>query len=98
MNLLQEMDFIIATRLHMSILGLISGTLVFPIAYEFKTIELYHSLGYDKVETLESISPSVLHQSIIKFIDWITPNKRQEIYDQVASNINNVLSAANLIK
>ncbi len=97
-ELLQQMDFIIATRLHMSILGLISGTPVYPIAYEFKTIELYQSLGYNHVDTLETLEASTLCSSIASFIDLFTPIRRQEINIQVAEYIHNTMEAANLIK
>jgi colanic acid/amylovoran biosynthesis protein len=38
-------DFVIATRMHAAILALCSGTPVLPIAYEFKTKELFEGLG-----------------------------------------------------
>ena len=98
MNLLREMDLIIATRLHMSILALISGTPVYPIAYEFKTVELYHSLGYENVDTLDTLSPVTLCNSITAFIESFTKTRRAEIYTQVAKIINDSISAVNFIK
>lgn len=97
-NLLGEMDLIIATRLHMSILALISGTPVYPIAYEFKTVELYHSLGYENVDTLDTLSPVSLCNSITAFIESFTKTRRAEIYTQVAKFINDSISAVNFIK
>lgn len=97
-DLLKIMDFIIATRLHMSILALISGTPVYPIAYEFKTVELYHSLGYKNVESLDSLKSTSLPSSVTNFINWFTHDKRLEIYNQVASYINQAMNVANLIK
>jgi len=38
-------DLVIATRMHMAILSLIAGRAVIAIAYEFKTLELFRSLG-----------------------------------------------------
>lgn len=97
-NLLQTMDFIIATRLHMSILALITGTPVYPIAYEFKTVELYHSLGYHRVDTLDSLSPATFCSSIDTFIEWFTITRRQKIYSRVVEYINDSMSVATLIK
>lgn len=43
---LQDFDLVIATRMHVAILALCAGVPVFPIAYEFKTRELFDvSLG-----------------------------------------------------
>ena len=97
-NLLHTMDFIIATRLHMSILSLITGTPVYPIAYEFKTVELYHSLGYNRVDTLDSLSPTTFCNSIDAFIEWFTTTRRQKIYSRVVEYINNSMSVPTLIK
>jgi len=38
-------DLVVATRMHMAIMSLIAGTPVLPIAYEFKTEELFERLG-----------------------------------------------------
>jgi colanic acid/amylovoran biosynthesis protein len=45
MEALRGFDFAISTRMHMAILGLCTGLPVLPIAYEFKTAELYKALG-----------------------------------------------------
>jgi colanic acid/amylovoran biosynthesis protein len=39
-------DLAVATRMHMAILALVAGTPVVPVAYEFKTRELFQRLGY----------------------------------------------------
>lgn len=44
----QGFDLIIATRMHAAILGLVAGTPVLGIAYEFKLEELFHQLGMDE--------------------------------------------------
>ena len=47
-GLIEEMsryDLVVATRMHMGILALAAGVPVLPIAYEFKTIELFARLG-----------------------------------------------------
>lgn len=97
-DLLKQMDFIIATRLHMSILALISGTPVYPIAYEFKTVELYTSLGYDNVDTLETIDPDTMSDSVLAFIEWYSSTRRLDIYNRVAEYIKDTMRVAELIK
>jgi colanic acid/amylovoran biosynthesis protein len=42
---LREFDLVVATRMHVAILALCAGTPVLPIAYEFKTSELFDALG-----------------------------------------------------
>lgn len=42
---LRQQDFVVSTRLHFAILSLCAGTPVLPIAYEFKTSELFERLG-----------------------------------------------------
>lgn len=97
MDLLRQMDFIIATRLHMSILALITGTPVYPIAYEFKNVELFQALGYKNVDTLDTLESTSLCVSVASFINWFTPIKRQEIYTTVVQYINEAMNVANLI-
>jgi colanic acid/amylovoran biosynthesis protein len=38
-------DLVVATRMHMAILALVAGAPVLPLAYEFKTRELFERLG-----------------------------------------------------
>jgi colanic acid/amylovoran biosynthesis protein len=42
---LGDFDLVVATRMHVAILALCAGRPVLPIAYEFKTTELFESLG-----------------------------------------------------
>lgn len=44
----QSYHLVIATRMHAAILGLVAGTPVLGIAYEFKLEELFHQLGMDE--------------------------------------------------
>lgn len=98
LKLLGQMDFIIATRLHMSILALISGTPVYPIAYEFKTVELYQTLGYQSVDTLGSVDPLTLPSKILIFISDFTTSRRNYIYSKVARYITNSMNVPSFIK
>lgn len=44
----QQFHLVIATRMHAAILGLVAGTPVLGIAYEFKLEELFHQLSMDE--------------------------------------------------
>jgi len=51
-------DLVVATRMHAAILALCAGTPVLPIAYEFKTRELFERMGLSEwVTDIEEISP-----------------------------------------
>lgn len=64
MLLLQKQDVVIATRMHMAILSLAAGTLVLPIAYEFKTQELFERLEMGAwVQDIENIEAHSLIRS-----------------------------------
>ena len=47
LELLRDFDWVVATRMHLAILTLGVGTPVLPIAYEFKTTELFKSLHHE---------------------------------------------------
>ncbi len=57
MDILREVDLVIATRLYMMIFGLCVGTPVLPISYEFKTEELCGILDIKEImSNIESIT------------------------------------------
>lgn len=97
LNLLYTVDIVIATRLHMSILSLISGTPVFPIAYEFKTKELFMNLGYENVLDMEDIADVNLPLMIDEFMLLYTVEKRKFVNEKVVGFISESLHASNLI-
>lgn len=56
-----EYDVVIATRMHAAILALCGGTPVMPLAYEFKTAELFGRLGFaGMVPSIESVDGPTL--------------------------------------
>jgi colanic acid/amylovoran biosynthesis protein len=62
---LREFDIVIATRMHMAILALCAGVPVVPIAYEFKTSELFRALGLDQwVHDIETVRGEALIRSV----------------------------------
>jgi colanic acid/amylovoran biosynthesis protein len=57
----REFDWVVATRMHVAILALGVAIPVLPIAYEFKTNELFKSLGYEgDVLDIEMLTPENL--------------------------------------
>ncbi len=65
-----EFDLVIATRMHAAILALCGGTPVVPIAYEFKTRELFESLGMPElVDDIDSISAESLTERVTDALD-----------------------------
>jgi colanic acid/amylovoran biosynthesis protein len=58
---LSTFDLTVATRLHAAIMSLCAGTPVLPIAYEFKTTELFNRFGLgEAVIDIEEISPETV--------------------------------------
>jgi colanic acid/amylovoran biosynthesis protein len=68
MAVLGRFDLVVATRLHVAILALCAGIPVLPIAYEFKTSELFTRLGLGElVQDIESVTGEDLCSSI----EWL---------------------------
>ncbi len=71
-SILQNFDMVIATRMHMAILSLLSGVPVLPIAYEFKTHELFEQLGLSHwTQDIESIQPDAFLQHALTFVNQL---------------------------
>ena len=63
-SLFAEHDMVVATRMHAGILALCAGVPVLPIAYEFKTVELFQSLGFGEItQDIEAVTPESLEQA-----------------------------------
>jgi len=63
-------DMVLATRMHAAILALTAGTPVLPIAYEFKTTELFEALGLgDYVVSIDGIDEDRLLARTRVFVD-----------------------------
>ncbi|MDX9863128.1 MAG: polysaccharide pyruvyl transferase family protein [Rhodospirillales bacterium] len=57
LDLYGRFDLVVATRMHAAILALCAGVPVLPVAYEFKTVELFTALGLgDYVQSIETLS------------------------------------------
>ncbi|MBE9004342.1 polysaccharide pyruvyl transferase family protein [Fortiea sp. LEGE XX443] len=83
LEILKEYDLVIGTRMHMCILSLVAGTPVIPIAYEFKTKELFSRLGMSKwVHDIETINQENLINSIENFL-FEFPKIKDYLFEQV---------------
>jgi colanic acid/amylovoran biosynthesis protein len=83
-ELLREFDWVVATRMHLVILALGVGTPVLPIAYEFKTTELFKSLHHEvEPPTIESMTPDSLIEAFERSV---------EAYGDAAQRLNEAVA------
>lgn len=97
-EILKSYDFVIATRMHMAILSLVAQTPVFPIAYEFKTKELFQRLEMAKwVQDIENVQQESIITSIQLFIDQL-PEIKQKLLINVKQERERALQSAKIVK
>ncbi len=97
MTALRGFDFAISTRMHMAILGLCTGLPVLPIAYEFKTTELYRAMGQgDWVTDISAIEPAAFTALALRFASQ-HPQFREQVVPQVLAQAASARSAGRLI-
>uniref|UniRef100_B8HLM5 Polysaccharide pyruvyl transferase n=1 Tax=Cyanothece sp. (strain PCC 7425 / ATCC 29141) TaxID=395961 RepID=B8HLM5_CYAP4 len=97
LKLLPEFDLTIATRMHMAILSLVAGVPVFPIAYEFKTQELFNRLGLG--EWVQSIDQ--MDESCVPILDQYLralPQLRPALFEQVRQEHQVAIASAQLVQ
>jgi colanic acid/amylovoran biosynthesis protein len=95
---LANFDLVVSTRMHMAILALCAGTPVFPIAYEFKTAEVFANLGLrDRVVDIENVRPQTLPHQVTSFIDDL-PSLRPALVDAVIAQHESALSAVERLR
>lgn len=76
-------DIAVSTRMHFAILALAAGVPVLPIAYEFKTIELFKRLGMaTEVLDIETIEPEGAVSALDAFIATLSV-ERETLFEQV---------------
>ena len=97
-GILNSYDLVIATRMHMAILSLVAGTPVFPIAYEFKTKELFQRLEMGKwIQDIENVQQESIIASIQLFIDQL-PEIKQKLSINVKNERERALQSAKIVK
>lgn len=76
-RILERYDFSISTRLHMAILSMGIGVPSLPIAYEFKTKELYKRIGQERwLVDIENISIDSFISKVDNFIDYVFQHRK----------------------
>ncbi len=84
LNRFSDFNLVIATRMHVAILALCAHTPVLPIAYEFKTKELFEQLELQQwVQDIETMS----EQSLLSTIDALV-HQLPDIHTQYRSKID----------
>lgn len=84
-RLMAAQAFVVATRLHAAILALAVGTPVLPIAYEFKTEELFKRLGLGRwVQDIRHLDARDLSQAVDAFLAAL-PAIREQVRMAVAA-------------
>jgi colanic acid/amylovoran biosynthesis protein len=97
-EILKQFDLTISTRMHMAILSLCAGTPVFPIAYEFKTTELFKSLGMGEwVVPIDEIDETSIVKLLPGFLDSVDSSRR-DLFLEVSRNRDNALSIGKTIR
>ncbi|MGD1913665.1 MAG: polysaccharide pyruvyl transferase family protein [Rivularia sp. (in: cyanobacteria)] len=97
-KILNSYDLVIATRMHMAILSLVARTPVFPIAYEFKTKELFQRLEMGEwVQDIENVQQESIIASIQLFIEKL-PEIKQKLAINVKKEQKRALESAKRVK
>ena len=97
-NMLRDFDLVIATRMHMAILALGVGTPVLPIAYEFKTHELFEGLGQQRwVQDIETLSAKTLIDTADTFLASL-PEIREPLFTAVEKEYKSARASGQFVK
>ena len=91
-------DFAVATRMHIAILSMCVGMPVIPIAYEFKTIELFKKMGLDRwVIDIENINSENLTNLVSELKKQLVDIK-SKVAVEVEKEFVDAMSSGDLIK
>ncbi|WP_412062214.1 polysaccharide pyruvyl transferase family protein [Rubrivirga sp. IMCC45206] len=90
-------DLVIATRMHAAILALCAGTPVLPIAYQFKTEELFSAYGLGHwVEHIETTSPEGMVARLDRVLKEL-PGARAGLFEGVERMRADAMAAGALV-
>jgi colanic acid/amylovoran biosynthesis protein len=98
-NELRKCDFTISTRMHVAILSLAAGVPVLPIAYEFKTNELFDErlqMG-EWLLSIDTLTETSIVNLLPKFLAEL-PNFRSTLFDAVAKEMESAIDSGVLLK
>jgi colanic acid/amylovoran biosynthesis protein len=95
---LSTFDLAVTTRMHMAIMSLDAGTPVLPIAYEFKTRELFAGLGHeDLVHDIDRIAGDELVAGLDALIPAL-PRVRAQLFPAVEAARRDALASGALVR
>jgi colanic acid/amylovoran biosynthesis protein len=84
---LASADLVVTARMHLAILALIQKTPAVAIAYEFKSLELFESLGLgDQVVRIEDISPEWADRLIASLPAGVRPLEQDALTELTRSS------------
>jgi colanic acid/amylovoran biosynthesis protein len=93
MHNLKRFDLVVATRMHMAILGLVAGVPVLPVSYEFKTQSLFDRLGMGEfVCDIENVADGALQDTLDRLIDNL-PSFRRTLFRKVEEERRRAVAA-----
>jgi colanic acid/amylovoran biosynthesis protein len=97
MNVYRTCDLVISTRMHGAIMALSSGTPVLPIAYEFKTTELFKRFGLAEwVLDIETIEPEGAVDLLERYLRQL-PIFRRTLFEHVEQSRREALKSGSLM-
>lgn len=97
-QIIKRFDLVVSTRMHFAIQSLCMGIPVFPIAYEFKTRELFKRLiPEDIILDIDTINPTTAVESFGRYCREL-PNFRKYLFSQVDEERRSALRAGDYLK
>jgi colanic acid/amylovoran biosynthesis protein len=98
MDVYRTCDFVISTRMHGVIMALSSGTPVMPIAYEFKTTELFNRFGLAEwVLDIETIEPDAAVYLLKRYLIEL-PTFRRTLFEHVEQSRQEAVKSGSLMR
>lgn len=98
LEILASFDMVIATRMHMAILSLIAGTPVLPIAYEFKTKELFKQLDFAEwTQDIEILETGTFRKVVDSFVKQF-PASSEALFNRVAKERERAIDSGKRVK
>ena len=92
-----DADLVVATRMHAAILALCAGTPVLPVAYQFKTQELFDALGLgDWVTDIETTTPGGFAATTDRVVGAL-PDARAGLFPRVERMRADAMAAGALV-
>jgi colanic acid/amylovoran biosynthesis protein len=80
---LPHYDLVLATRMHMAILAMAAGTPALPLILEFKTEELYASLGLSQwVIAVQDFDVASARRTLLSFVEQL-PRLRRPLFRRI---------------